>query len=276
MPELPEVETVRRGLEQLVIGKTIQSVSVYWDRMIEGGDKEKVAFELVGQTVEAIQRRGKFLIFRYTANDLISHLRMEGKYEFFPQETPPSKHTHVIFHFTDGSELHYQDVRKFGRFALVAKGKSAEYAGIAKLGPEPTNDQFLLGAFQQGLVKSKKAVKPLLLEQKLVTGLGNIYVDEALWQAKIHPERLACTLTTDESIALHQAIIDVLGKAVIAGGTTIRTYHNALGEAGTFQVALHAYGQQGKPCSRCGTLIVKTKVAQRGTHFCPNCQKVEG
>ena len=273
MPELPEVETVRKGLSQLVIGKKIQTVHVLWERMIANEKKECFEQQLSGQSIETIQRRGKFLIFFLTSNELISHLRMEGRYEYFPKETAPTKHTHVIFQFTDGSELHYQDVRKFGRFALVEKGTWSSYPGIAKLGPEPTASQFSLDSFQQKLAKSTKAIKPLLLEQKLVTGLGNIYVDEVLWQARIHPETGANTLTEKEIKLLHQAIIRVLQEAVEAGGTTIRTYHNALGEAGTFQISLHAYGQQGKPCMRCGTPIEKIKVAQRGTHFCPNCQK---
>jgi formamidopyrimidine-DNA glycosylase len=133
---------------------------------------------------------------------------------------------------------------------------------------------FLLEAFEQGLKRSKKAIKPLLLDQKLVTGLGNIYVDEALWQAKIHPEQPADSLMPTEVDVLHKAIIDVLERAVEAGGTTIRTYLNALGEAGKFQMSLNVYGQTGNPCGRCGTPIVKIKVAQRGTHFCPQCQKL--
>ena len=159
---------------------------------------------------------------------------------------------------------------------LVPKNQCHQYKGILALGPEPTPDVFQLATFQQGLKKHHKAIKPLLLDQKLVMGLGNIYVDEALWQAQIHPEQPADSLKPAEVATLYQAIIDVLARAVEAGGTTIRTYLNALGEAGTFQVALNVYGQTGLPCNRCGTPIVKTKVAQRGTHYCPQCQQLKG
>jgi len=275
VPELPEVETVRKGLSALVKNKTIASVEVLWPRIIESPEVPIFSALLQGQQILTFDRRGKFLIFKLTDYDLISHLRMEGKYEFFDKEPILDKHTHVLFHFTDGSQLQYHDVRKFGRMTLVDKNQSGLYKGIQQLGPEPRPEVFLLPAFEIGLKKAKKAVKPLLLDQKLVTGLGNIYVDEALWEAKIHPEQPANTLTTDEIGTLHEAIIDVLDRAVKAGGTTIRTYLNALGEAGKFQQSLHVYGQTGKPCQRCGTPIVKIKVAQRGTHFCPHCQQLQ-
>ncbi|MBL1224988.1 DNA-formamidopyrimidine glycosylase [Enterococcus sp. BWR-S5] len=276
MPELPEVETVRKGLEKLVVGKEIAAVEVLWGRIIEQPEKELFELSLVGQTIEKMERRGKFLIFKLTDFDMVSHLRMEGKYEFHESKNDPvMKHTHVRFAFTDDTELRYLDVRKFGRMVLVEKDTSNDYKGILSLGPEPVPEKFLLKPFQAGLKKHHKAIKPLLLDQKLVTGLGNIYVDEALWEAKIHPEQPANTLTKKETELLYQAIIDVLARAVEAGGTTIRSYLNALGEAGKFQISLHAYGQTGEPCLRCGTPIQKIKVAQRGTHFCPNCQRVK-
>lgn len=279
MPELPEVETVRKGLVRLIKEKTIEEIQVRWPRIIEYPEVEVFQSVLIGQTINDVQRRGKFLIFKLSNFDLISHLRMEGKYEFFPvskEEQIIDKHTHVIFIFTDGTSLHYNDVRKFGRMALTEKDHSPFYKGIQQLGPEPVKETFLIAPFQEKLARSSKAIKPLLLDQKLVTGLGNIYVDEALWQAKIHPETPANLLTEEESEQLHQAIIDVLEKAVEAGGTTIRSYANALGEAGKFQVSLHAYGQTNLPCTRCATPIVKIKVAQRGTHFCPTCQVKRG
>lgn len=320
MPELPEVETVRKGLEQLVVGKTIEKVEVRWPKIIEMPEVPLFQVLLEGQTIKEVHRRGKFLIFKLTDHDLISHLRMEGKYEFFPAATtkeedvelgdtsllaaesnaalrlteeqlkkakldhdlekkrelfPITKHTHVLFTFTDHSQLQYRDVRKFGRMALVAKDSADQYKGIRQLGPEPRPEVFTFENFQTGLLRSKKAIKPLLLDQRLVTGLGNIYVDEALWQAKIHPEQPADTLTDKEIQQLRTAIIDVLERAVLAGGTTIRTYLNALGEAGKFQLSLNVYGQTAKPCPRCGSPIIKIKVAQRGTHLCPHCQKLQ-
>ena len=274
MPELPEVETVRKGLTRLVTGKKIKKMHVLWPKIVEQPEAPIFEASLIGEEIESIDRRGKFLIFHLSHYELISHLRMEGKYQFVEKNELIDKQTQIIFFFEDGSQLRYHDVRKFGRMTLVEKGASATYKGIMKLGPEPLPDQFLLDGFSLGLQKSHKAIKPLLLEQKLVTGLGNIYVDEALWEAKIHPEQPANTLKSKEIELLRKSIIDVLSRAIEAGGTTIRSYLNALGESGNFQVALHVYGQTGKPCIRCHTPIVKTKVAQRGTHYCPNCQKL--
>jgi formamidopyrimidine-DNA glycosylase len=275
MPELPEVETVRRGLEKLVVGKTIRDVVVLWPKIIETPEVELFQQQLAGQTIEKMERRGKFLIFKLTHSDLISHLRMEGKYEVHDEADEIKKHTHVLLTFTDGSQLRYLDVRKFGRMVLVEKDQGLNYRGILALGPEPTPETFKLADFQAGLKRHHKSIKPLLLDQRLVTGLGNIYVDEALWEAKIHPEQPANTLNEQETAKLYAAIIDVLARAVAAGGTTIRTYLNALGEAGKFQILLNVYSQTGKPCPRCGTPIIKTKVAQRGTHFCPHCQQLK-
>ncbi|MTD38670.1 DNA-formamidopyrimidine glycosylase [Erwinia sp. CPCC 100877] len=276
MPELPEVETVRKGLERLVVGKTIQDVTVLWAKIIETPEIEVFEHQLIGQTIQKMERRGKFLIFKLTDFDLISHLRMEGKYEVHETNDERTKHTHVIFTFTDGTQLRYLDVRKFGRMVLVEKDQGQNYKGILALGPEPTPADFKLADFRLGLKKHHKAIKPLLLDQKLVTGLGNIYVDEALWEAKIHPEQPADSLKNKEVETLYYAIIDVLARAVEAGGTTIRSYLNALGEAGKFQIMLNVYGQTNQPCPRCGTPITKIKVAQRGTHFCPVCQTLKG
>ena len=272
MPELPEVETVRQGLLQLVLKKEIASVDVFWPKIIALPEVETFKRELVGQKIETINRRGKYLIFELSNYELISHLRMEGKYEFFSAEknAEVTKHTHVIFHFNDGSQLQYRDVRKFGRMELVLKGEAQNFKSIAQLGPET----FKLAAFKENLAKTKREIKPALLDQKMVTGLGNIYVDEALWQAKIHPMQPCDTLTDLEIKQLRLAIIDVLQRAVAAGGTTVRTYLNALGEAGKFQLSLNVYGKTGQPCPRCQTPIEKNKVAQRGTHLCPHCQKL--
>lgn len=277
MPELPEVETVRKGLVTLVQDKTVAEVIVRWPKIIESPAVDTFCQELIGQAINDVERRGKFLIFEFTDFDLISHLRMEGKYEYTPKNTevPVDKHTHVMFKFTDGSQLSYHDVRKFGRMVLVEKGQYPLYKGIKQLGPEPVEEEFSLQEFEKKLQHSSSLIKPLLLNQKVVAGLGNIYADEVLWLAKIHPQQPARTLTKKEAESLHQAIIAILAKAVRAGGTTIRSYKNALGEAGFFQVRLNVYGKTGEPCPRCETPIKKIKVAQRGTHFCPHCQKLK-
>ena len=174
--------------------------------------------------------------------------------------------------FKDGSHFHYEDVRKFGRFSYMAKDQLESYFASKKLGPEPTQEAFDLAHFRAQLAASKRALKPLLLDQTLVAGLGNIYVDEVCYKARIHPARPACDLTVHEVKRLHIAIIEILAAAVQAGGSTIRTYRNSLGAAGTYQESLAVYGRVDEPCERCGRLIHKVQLGGRGTHFCPNCQ----
>jgi formamidopyrimidine-DNA glycosylase len=273
MPELPEVESVRTGLEMLIKDAIIQSVDVKWSRIIsEPDDSEEFKLNLKGQQIESLKRRGKFLLFYLTDYVMISHLRMEGKYTVVENEQPIMKHTHVIFKLEDGRELRYLDVRKFGRMALVKKGEEYMHPSLMKLGPEPIASQFLFEAFKELLSKRKKAIKAVLLDQGIVAGVGNIYADEILHEAGIHPSHPASHLSQEQVFVLHQAIIAVMGRAVKAGGTTIRSYKNAFGQEGTYQQSLLVYGRPGEECTRCGTLIKKIKVSQRGTHYCPACQ----
>ena len=272
MPELPEVETVRRGLERLVVGKTIGQVRVRYAKMI-GTGVDAFVHDLPGQTIERIGRRGKYLLFYLTGGVLVSHLRMEGKYLFYPDTVPERKHAHVFFEMTDGGKLVYEDVRKFGTMELLRKDQLEAYFAARKLGPEPTEADFLLSPFAAALSRSKKPIKPYLLEQTLVVGLGNIYVDEALWRARIHPVRPAASLKPAEVKRLREQIIEVLQLGIEKRGSTIRTYRNALGEDGTMQDFLQVYGKTGQPCARCGSPIEKIKLGGRGTHLCPHCQK---
>lgn len=280
MPELPEVESVRQGLNKMIIGEKIASVEVRWDNIIESPAVEDFKKQLAGQKIEKVKRRGKFLLFYLTQIVLISHLRMEGKYQFIaPRDKEgkaDNKHLHVIFHLESGFQLYYLDVRKFGRMSLVERGKEFEHKSLAKLGPEPTNEDFNLKEMQNFLTRRTKAIKGVLLDQQVVVGIGNIYADEILYQAKIHPEQSAKTLTKQKEEILHESIIDILRKAVEKGGTTIRSYENAFGENGSYQDQLKVYGKEDSPCLRCGTMIEKIKVAGRGTHFCPSCQVLEG
>ncbi|MBP2622894.1 DNA-formamidopyrimidine glycosylase [Streptococcus oricebi] len=271
MPELPEVETVRRGLERLVVDKKIERVTVFYPKMIVSGAKE-FQKALQGQEILAIERRGKYLIFQLTDWSMISHLRMEGKYLYFSGEPLLDKHSHVRFDFRDKTSLIYQDVRKFGTMELLEKSRVQAYFKARKLGPEPTERDFQLAPFKATLKKSRKVLKPYLLDQTLVAGLGNIYVDEVLWRAKIHPKRLAASLSESEIRALHREIIQVLQLGIEKGGSTIRTYRNALGEDGTMQEELKVYARAGQPCPRCGSELEKMKLAGRGTHLCPHCQ----
>ncbi|WP_311154693.1 DNA-formamidopyrimidine glycosylase [uncultured Streptococcus sp.] len=272
MPELPEVETVRRGLERLVVGKTIGQVQVRYAKMI-GTGVDSFVHDLPGQTIERIGRRGKYLLFYLTGGVLVSHLRMEGKYLFYADAVPERKHAHVFFEMTDGGTLVYEDVRKFGTMELLRKNQLEAYFAARKLGPEPTEADFLLSPFAAALSRSKKPIKPYLLEQTLVVGLGNIYVDEALWRARIHPARPAASLKPVEVKRLREQIIEVLQLGIEKRGSTIRTYRNALGEDGTMQDFLQVYGKTGHPCARCGSPIEKIKLGGRGTHLCPHCQK---
>lgn len=273
MPELPEVETVRRGLERLVVGKTIEKLDIFYPRMILTG-ADALLHDLPGQLIEAVGRRGKYLLFYLTDGVLVSHLRMEGKYFFYPQEPQLTKHSHLVFYFEDGSSLVYQDVRKFGTLEFLQETDLPAYFASKKLGPEPTEEDFDLEPFAAALSRSKKPIKPYLLEQTLVAGLGNIYVDEALWRAQLHPARASQSLTSEEIKELRQQIIAVLQLGIEKGGSTIRSYSNAFGENGTMQNYHMVYGKTGQPCPRCGSPIEKIKLSGRGTHLCPHCQKV--
>ncbi|MDR7000890.1 DNA-formamidopyrimidine glycosylase [Neobacillus niacini] len=275
MPELPEVETVRKTLKKLVLHKEIKDIIVHWPKIIKKPlEIEQFIDALKGETILDVGRRGKFLILYTEHYALVSHLRMEGKYGLYPKDEPFDKHTHVIFRFTDETELRYRDVRKFGTMHLYRKGEEFLQPPLLDLGPEPFDDTFTNDYLSGMLKKTTRKVKPALLDQKVLVGLGNIYVDEALFRAGIHPERIANTLTKEEITILHQEIVNTLSEAVKKGGSTIRSYINSQGEMGMFQLELYAYGRKGESCKRCGTPLEKITVGGRGTHFCPSCQKI--
>lgn len=273
MPELPEVETVRRGLTELVGGAQIDHVAVFYPKMVTP-DAEVFTAELIGRKIEKIDRRGKYLLFRFSGDlTMVSHLRMEGKYDVQPEGSPVTKHTHVIFYLQDHRELRYTDTRKFGRMRLVKTGTEAEaMPSLAKMGPEPTADTLTLDYMRQIFSKSRKVIKPFLLDQSRIAGLGNIYADEVLWLSKINPLTPVNTVSDAQLATLREAIIAEIKKAIAGHGTTVHSFSTVFGEAGQFQNDLHVYGREGEPCDRCGTAIVKIKVAQRGTHYCPHCQ----
>jgi formamidopyrimidine-DNA glycosylase len=249
MPELPEVETVRKTLKKLVVNKTIKDISVFWPKIIKSPlDVEQFVDALAGETIVDVGRRGKFLIIYTDHFALVSHLRMEGKYGLYPKEEPYDKHTHVIFHFTDGTELRYRDVRKFGTMHLYKKGDEFLTEPLIGLGPEPFSEEFTVEYLTKKVEKTNRKIKTALLDQKLFVGLGNIYVDEALFRAGIHPERIANTLNKNELALLHREIVATLSEAVKKGGSTIRSYVNSQGEIGMFQLELYAYGRKGEEC----------------------------
>ncbi|MEH7458691.1 DNA-formamidopyrimidine glycosylase [Bacillus sp. JJ1127] len=273
MPELPEVENVRRTLENLVTGKTIKDVIVTYPKLVKRPDDAELFKEMLrGETIERIERRGKFLLLYVTKYVIVSHLRMEGKYLLHKGDEPVDKHTHVRFRFTDGTELHYKDVRKFGTMHLFKKGEEFEQMPLADLGPEPFDVELTPGYLQERLQKTNRKIKVVLLDQRLLVGLGNIYVDEVLFRSGIYPEREASSLTKAEIEKIYEATVITLREAVERGGSTIRTYINSQGQIGSFQELLNVYGRKGEPCVTCGTVIEKTVVGGRGTHYCPTCQ----
>ncbi|MFC0216199.1 DNA-formamidopyrimidine glycosylase [Paenibacillus chartarius] len=276
MPELPEVETVRRTLQRLVVGKTIERVEVRLARIVQHPkDTQQFAFLLEGQTIRDIERRGKFLRFLMDDVVMVSHLRMEGRYGLYAAEDELEPHTHVIFAFTDGTELRYKDVRQFGTMHVFPIGEDLKQAPLHKLGLEPLDEAFTLEAFRGALRGKTGKIKPILLNQEYVVGIGNIYVDESLFLAGIHPERLASSLTKQELERLHEAIIQTLRASVEVGGSSIKSYVNGQGEIGLFQHQLQIYGREGEPCVRCGRTVEKSVVGGRGTHTCANCQPLK-
>lgn len=273
MPELPEVETIKRTLEHLVVGKMIEQVEIFWPNIIKQPDEKQFCKWLMGQTIQGMDRRGKFLKFLLNDYVLVSHLRMEGRFRVHDREDERTKHVHAIFTFTDGTELRYQDVRKFGTMHLFRKGEEELAPPLINLGVEPFSPQFTPEYLFEKLQKTTRTIKQALLDQQIVVGLGNIYVDETLFRANIHPQRTAKDVTREETDVLHRCIVETLSEAVELGGTTVRSYVNSQGNMGMFQQNLFVYGRKNEPCQICMTPIEKIKVGGRGTHFCPNCQK---
>lgn len=275
MPEMPEVETVRKTLTELVLGKTIEKAKVWYPNIIIG-DSESFCNQLKKKKIIKIDRYAKFLLFRLSDNiTIVSHLRMEGKYRLATPHEEKNKHDHVEFIFTDGTSLRYNDVRKFGRMQLVETGTEKQKTGIEKLGPEALSEGFTLSYFQRALRNKKKNIKAVLLDQNVVSGLGNIYADETLWLSKINPERPGNSLSCDEITSLYKAINQVISQAIKAHGTTVHSFLDAEGQTGGYQKYLKVYGRAGKKCFRCGATLQKNHIAGRGTTFCPKCQEVK-
>lgn len=273
MPELPEVETTRLKIEPLLKGRTILRVEH------DAPHKYRNTHLAIGKRIQGLTRRGKYLMLQLAAADaaddvpheleFIIHLGMTGGFRL-----DSSKHTRVMLE-TDGGRLHFDDSRRFGKMAVVPPGQYAGMPTLEGMGPEPLSDDFQEAAFVK-LARTCGAVKPWLLSQKPVSGVGNIYADESLWMAKIHPAQTH--LTAAEGKRLYTAIREVMQRAVQAGGSSLgdgqTNYRQHDGKPGFFQLEHHAYGKDGTPCPRCGTDIVKIVLGQRGTHYCPKCQKL--
>lgn len=270
MPELPEVETIKRVLSHNLMNQTVRSIDLYYQPLLENESYELRRLEQ-SQFV-GFERRGKYLIFNFS-NGLswIVHLRMEGKFHLYDTYQPKSKHTHLIL-ITEKTHVHYLDTRKFSRMAVVDDVDA--YFEKRNLGLEPFDPKLNVAYLKRKLKNRTLAVKALLLDQTVITGIGNIYADEILYRTKLHPQSSVKRLKTEDLKHIILNTQAVLEKAIDEGGTTIRSYTSSLGVSGRFQVSLQAYGRFNQPCLRCGTFMEKVKVAQRTSVFCPTCQRV--
>lgn len=286
MPELPEVEMVRRQLTDKILHKEIRSVSVHDEKSVDYNDDFSAS--IVGQEISGIDRKGKYLFLSLSKNGLYitCHLRMTGRLIYVPAGSDeqfggghslsgdlpaqPHKHTRVIITFIDGSHLYFNDMRKFGYLKLVTVQEVQKQK--SSLGPEPSSPDYSTAYLTEVLEGRNTTVKAALLKQSDIAGLGNIYVDEACWRAQVRPDRIAGELTEEEIAKLTVATQSVLEDALKHGGTTFRDYVDTNGENGNFTDKLAVFGRDGKVCPRCGGVIEKSRVAGRGTHFCPDCQ----
>lgn len=273
MPELPEVETVKEALKKQILNSKIIDVSINHENIIEFPTVELFKRQIKGQQIKDITRRGKWLMFELTNYYLLSHLRMEGKYKIKKKNDVLNKHEHVVFVLDDKRELRYDDTRKFGKMHLIDKKQVYTKPPLKELGLEP-NDKLLTTSYLKEKFKNKTIpIKTALLDQKIIVGIGNIYVDEILFLSKIKPTKKTNRITINQL----QKIIDntktVLDDATKAGGTTIRSYTSSEGIHGKFQHELLVHTKEGQNCPVCNDVIIKTKVGGRGTYSCPTCQK---
>ncbi|MFW6268642.1 MAG: DNA-formamidopyrimidine glycosylase [Bacillota bacterium] len=274
MPELPEVETIARGLRPSILNKEITGCEVRYKNIIKIPEKEEFKKRVLNTQVLEVKRRGKYLIISLNnEKDLIFHLGMTGKLLIKSGEAEIDKHTHIILNFAEGFDLRFNNIRKFGRVYLINNDEPEKAGGLADLGPEPLSGDFTLEVFKKGFKNRTTFIKSLLLKQGFVAGLGNIYTDEALFEAGISPDRRANTLKNEEKEKLYKAIIKVLKKGIKYCGTSINDYVDSKGVPGSFQDKLKVYGREGETCPECGHKIAKKKIGGRSSHYCPHCQQ---
>jgi formamidopyrimidine-DNA glycosylase len=271
MPELPEVETTRRGLEPLLIGRTIQSARVH-NHALRWPVPRGLSRSLAGQTVQQIARRSKYLLVGCSGGTLIVHLGMTGHLRVIPANEPLRKHDHVELLLDDGRALRFNDSRRFGAM-LWTKDDPLLHPLLKDLGPEPFAAAFTANCLVERARGRVVAVKPFLMDAKTVVGVGNIYASEALFRAGIDPRRLAGKVSRTGWQRLVAAVREVLLEAIAAGGTTIRDFANSNGEPGYFRISLRVYGRGGEPCVACGATIRNIRLGQRSAYFCPKCQR---
>ncbi len=272
MPELPEVQTIVDALKKSIVGKKIKSINIDSSRVFSQ-NKASLKKGLKGRKIISIKRRGKFIIIEMSRNrSLLIHLGMTGGIFFSTENQLPEKHDHLIIKFTDRTQITYHDPRKFGKVKSVSSLEIDKNPEIAKLGPEPL--KISENEFVNLLKKRKGRIKTTLLNQKVLAGLGNIYSDEALFDARIYPLTKADRLKEKMLSKLHLSIQKILKKAIRAGGSSVDDYLNIDGEKGFFQFHHKVYGREGKPCKRCKAKIKRIRISQRSSFFCPSCQKL--
>ena len=275
MPELPEVETVRRQLEPALVGRRFERVAIFDPRLVQPADPDEVARRLEGERVAAVERRGKYLIVRFeSGRALLVHLRMTGSLRHVAagRTLEPDPYRRAVVSLDDGSDVGYRDVRRFGTWVLLDRDETEPYLA-SRLGEEPFARRFTAAALAERLASRRAPIKAAILDQRAVAGLGNIYADEALWRARIHPSRRAGALSAAEVARLHRAVRAALATGIERQGATLRDYATPDGASGGMQHEFKVYGRAGEPCPRCGAAIAKTRAAGRGTWFCPRCQR---
>jgi formamidopyrimidine-DNA glycosylase len=273
MPELPEVESVRRQLEPALVGRRFERVSIDDARLVRPYDPAEVAAELEGERVAALERRGKYLVVRFESGRvLLIHLRMTGSLLRAPEGSlPDDRHRRAVVRLDDGSDVAYRDVRRFGTWLLLEPGEAEPYLG-ARVGDEPLETLFTAARLGERLAGRRTSLKAALLDQRTLAGLGNIYADEALWRARLNPLLPAAGLGRAELRRLHRGIRAALEHGLARQGSTLRDYRLPDGSGGSMQNEFRVYGRRDEPCDRCGTPITRTQVAGRTTWFCPTCQ----
>ena len=273
MPELPEVETIKRSLSPLVAGKAIIKVEIVKDVVVAYPEASVFADTITGARIGGLDRRGKYLLIHLDRGTLVVHLRMTGRLFYVEPQKPKEKHTHVIFTLDDNHELRFSDVRRFGRLWLFRQEENREQCGICRLGPEPFAKEFNAVYLRNVLSARKVVIKQALLDQSVVAGLGNIYVDEVLYAASIAPNRTVGEITDCEWQKLAEVIPQILEKAIQNRGTTFSDFRDGEGKAGDNFAYLKAYHREGEACSRCGGRIKRIRLAGRSSFYCPECQK---
>lgn len=266
------METVRQTLRKRILRKKIKNVNVLYDRIVES-DINEFKNNLIGLEFTDILRKGKWLLFEIGDYYLCSHLRMEGKYFIKSHDEEITKHEHIIFEFADGTDLRYHDTRKFGRMNLVLKDKIDTVEGVRKQGIEPIDPKLSKEYLYENFKTRKLPMKTLLLDQTIISGLGNIYADEVLFASGINPVKLGTKITLEECAKIVESSNKIITEAIKCGGTTIRSYTSSLGVTGRFQQNLMVHKRENEECKKCGTTIKRIVVGGRSTYYCENCQK---